>query len=156
MNKKVMLLRFCYWLGAILDCRAAFLLTLLRFHKLPAGMAARQLPHEFGIMALWGAGDANALMWGWTALLLWADHKPVERRGVLLLTSAPVILLLLVQMMQTWMAGFLEFRQIAFWFFFLIGLGSLFAFSSWYASPNRKLEQCGSAKSRSTAKAEIL
>lgn len=30
-------------------------------------------------------------MLGWTALLLWADRKPVERKGVLLLTILPVI-----------------------------------------------------------------
>jgi hypothetical protein len=31
-----------------------------------------------------------ALMLGWTFLLIWADRKPVERRGVLLLTIFPV------------------------------------------------------------------
>ena len=30
-------------------------------------------------------------MTGWTFLLLWAFLKPVERRGVLLLTACPVI-----------------------------------------------------------------
>ncbi len=32
-----------------------------------------------------------ALMLGWMFLLLWADRKPVERRGVLLLTVFPVM-----------------------------------------------------------------
>ena len=31
------------------------------------------------------------LMIGWTFLLLWAMHKPVERRGVLLITLVPII-----------------------------------------------------------------
>jgi hypothetical protein len=30
-------------------------------------------------------------MFGWTALLLWADRKPIERRGILLITIFPVI-----------------------------------------------------------------
>jgi hypothetical protein len=30
-------------------------------------------------------------MLGWTALLIWADRKPLERKGVLLLTVFPVI-----------------------------------------------------------------
>jgi hypothetical protein len=154
MNKKVTLLRFCYWLGAILDARAANLLTLLRFHRLPAGMAAQQLPHEFGLLALWGAGDATALMWGWTALLLWADRKPVERRGVLLLTWVPVILLLQVQMLQSWMADLVAFGQIAFWLFFLIGLGSLFGFSALYVSSKEESEERLLARSRSTNNAE--
>jgi len=36
-----------------------------------------------------------ALMWGWTALLFWADRKPLERRGVLLLTAFPVVAFML-------------------------------------------------------------
>ena len=38
----------------------------------------------------------TALMWGWTALLIWADRKPIERRGVLLLTIVPVVGMMLV------------------------------------------------------------
>jgi hypothetical protein len=34
---------------------------------------------------------ASALMWGWTVLLIWADRKPLERKGVLLLTVFPVV-----------------------------------------------------------------
>jgi hypothetical protein len=141
MKKGVILLRSCYWLGAILDGHAAINLTLLRFRELPAGILAQQSNHGFGLKALWSTGDAYALMWGWTALLIWADRKPVERRGVLLLTVAPVILLLMVQRVQLWLAGWAE---LGFWFFFLIALGALFAFAYFYASveahpdPDRK------------------
>jgi hypothetical protein len=31
-------------------------------------------------------------MAGWTALLVWADREPVQRRGVLLLTVCPVLI----------------------------------------------------------------
>jgi hypothetical protein len=140
MNRKVVLLRFCYWLGAILDARAATMLTLLRFHVIPAGLSAHQLPQELGIQSLFGTGDAAALMWGWTALLLWADRNPVERRGVLLLTSVPVILLIEAHMAHAWLGGFVPFGQIAFWFLFLIGLGLLFGFSPFFVSSESKLE----------------
>ena len=36
-------------------------------------------------------GLGASLMFGWAALLLWAYRKPVERRGVLVLTIFPVI-----------------------------------------------------------------
>ena len=36
-------------------------------------------------------GMGASLMLGWTALLLWADRLPVDRRGVLLITVVPVI-----------------------------------------------------------------
>jgi len=34
---------------------------------------------------------AASLMTGWVFLLIWADRKPVERKGVLLLTLFPVL-----------------------------------------------------------------
>jgi hypothetical protein len=34
---------------------------------------------------------AASLMLGWTCLLIWADRKPLERRGVLVLTVFPVV-----------------------------------------------------------------
>ncbi len=36
-------------------------------------------------------GMAGSLMTGWTFLLVWAVRKPVERRGVILLTAFPVV-----------------------------------------------------------------
>jgi len=36
-------------------------------------------------------GLAASLMLGWTFLLIWCDRKPVERKGILLLTIFPVI-----------------------------------------------------------------
>ena len=36
-------------------------------------------------------GTSASLMFGWTLLLIWADRKPAERKGVLLLTIVPVI-----------------------------------------------------------------
>jgi hypothetical protein len=36
-------------------------------------------------------GPGVSLMAGWTILLIWADRKPVERKGVLLITIFPVI-----------------------------------------------------------------
>jgi hypothetical protein len=134
MKKEVILLRICYWLGAILDGRAAINLTLLRFRELPAGILAQQSSHSFGLKALWAGGDAYALMWGWTVLLIWADRKPVERRGVLLLTVVPVILFLITQQLNLWLVGLAQFSQISFWFFFLIALAALFAGSWFYAS----------------------
>jgi hypothetical protein len=42
------------------------------------------------------SGYGASLMWGWTFLLYWASKKPVERRGVLLLTVFPALFGLIV------------------------------------------------------------
>lgn len=52
----------------------------LQMAAVPAGAEVRY-PLETGA----------ALMFGWTALLVWASAEPVARRGVLLLTIVPVI-----------------------------------------------------------------
>jgi len=36
-------------------------------------------------------GLAGSLMLGWTLLLVWADRKLVERRGVLMITNVVVL-----------------------------------------------------------------
>ena len=40
---------------------------------------------------LYVARIAGSLMLGWTFLLIWAVFKPVERKGILLLTVFPVM-----------------------------------------------------------------
>ena len=47
-------------------------------------------------------------MFGWTALLLWADRAPVERRDVLLLTVFPVVVGLAVNEAAGVATGFLS------------------------------------------------
>jgi FtsH-binding integral membrane protein len=70
-------LRICYWTGAVADAAAGVAILI------PGMMGETELRYPMGL--------ASALMFGWTALLIWADRKPVERKGVLLLTVFPVI-----------------------------------------------------------------
>lgn len=88
MNRRVLLLRVCYWFGAIVD--GAMVVPML------APPIAGQL---FGIENFSPGVDYRyatmvgaSLMLGWTALLIWADRKPIERKTVLLLTAFPVVL----------------------------------------------------------------
>jgi hypothetical protein len=89
MNKqhKILLLRVSYWTGAIIDLLAA---TQLLIPNLWASMNgfSTYTPNPTLTFAL---TIASALMFGWTLLLIWADRKPIERKGVLLLTAFPVV-----------------------------------------------------------------
>jgi peptidoglycan/LPS O-acetylase OafA/YrhL len=71
MDRSVILIRFCYWLGAVLD-------GVVGFQLWSQLLASRQFDLDDQRLA--------ALMLGWTLLLVWADRRPIERRGVLLLT----------------------------------------------------------------------
>jgi hypothetical protein len=57
-------------------------------------------------------GLGASLMFGWTALLLWANMKPMERKGVLILTIFPVITGLLVTGLWAVLAGVLPIQRI--------------------------------------------
>jgi hypothetical protein len=76
MEHRVHWLRVAYWVGAVLDTIAAVYLWILV-------MAGGYNP-DFAWSAL--------LMTGWTALLIWADRRPLARKGVLPLTSGLLLM----------------------------------------------------------------
>jgi hypothetical protein len=72
MTNAIRWLRISYWVGAIVDLIAGVQMAWPPLFAYAMGMGA-------------------SLMFGWTALLLWADRRPVDRMGVLPLTIVPVI-----------------------------------------------------------------
>ena len=87
-NWKLLLGRSFYWIGAVLDARAGVRLVTTRYLQ-QSNFLDFSDPVQLKLLS--EVGTAAALMWGWTLLLLWADRKPIERRGVLLLTVFPVV-----------------------------------------------------------------
>ncbi len=112
MDRGTGLLRLSYWIGAITDAVAAIqMLSPSLFGVM------NDIPHfSPGPDYRFAMGMGASLMAGWTALLLWADRRPVERRGVLVLTVVPVILGLAVNEALAVRAGFLPLRsQVPIW-----------------------------------------
>jgi hypothetical protein len=91
---KIMFIKAIYWIGVVLDALFALEMTLITvfgvtspltsIYTLP-NLATISLPYRYAM------GIAAAMMWGWTALLIWGVQDPLERRGVLILTAFPVI-----------------------------------------------------------------
>jgi hypothetical protein len=96
-------LRISYWAGAILDAAAA--VSMLS----PDVFAAINGLPDFhpGVEYRFAMGMGASLMVGWTVLLLWADRKPLERKGVLLITLLPVVAGLALNEVIAVRAGFL-------------------------------------------------
>jgi len=86
-RQKILLLRVCYWTGAIVDAVAAILMISPEIWSSFNGLAIGTT----GSGTILALGPGVSLMAGWTILLIWADRKPVERKGVLLITIFPVI-----------------------------------------------------------------
>jgi hypothetical protein len=79
-----------YWIGIVADAAA----TLMLFSPTFANVILRTQPFEVTPMYLYVSRVAGALMLGWTVLLFWAQLKPIERAGILLITLFPVVTVL--------------------------------------------------------------
>jgi hypothetical protein len=77
MGAAIRWLKASYIAGAVADGLIGILMLL------PDRMGESEFRYSMGLGA--------SLMFGWTALLLWANSRPIERRGVLILTIFPVI-----------------------------------------------------------------
>jgi len=87
---KILFLRISYWMGAVLDAFFVIPLVIPKFGLALFGCKNYTVTTEFQYVM----GVGAALMLGWTFLLIWADRKPVARRGILLLTIFPVKIML--------------------------------------------------------------
>jgi len=91
-------LKASYMAGAVADGIIGILMLM------PDRMGEAEFRYPMGLGA--------SLMFGWTALLLWAFKKPMERKGVLLLTIFPVISGLVVTGIWAAAAGHLPVQKI--------------------------------------------
>ncbi|WP_324784628.1 hypothetical protein [Streptomyces sp. H51] len=122
MNNPVRLLHIAYWTGAVAD--GAMLVPLL----VPKAAGAMLGIDRFapGSDYRYATAVGAALMAGWTALLVWADRRPVERRGVLLLTVFPVLVGLVAAGVYAVTSGFVELPYLIPVFGFQTGACTLF------------------------------
>lgn len=123
---KIGLLRLSYWLGAIADLSVGIAMVYPKF--LAQVLRLEEPPLDIETRCALGIGAS--LMFGWAALLLWADRKPLERKGVLVLTVA-VILGLAFTILYGFLGGYIpRVSAVSVWVFqtFLIVL-FLFAYS---------------------------
>ena len=87
-QKKLFLIKIAYWLGIGADALwAVGLLVPQVFGILSTG--SPDFHPDVQVKLIMGVGAS--LMTGWTCLLVWAIRKPIERRGVILLTAFPVV-----------------------------------------------------------------
>ena len=115
MRNQIIWLRISYWIGAVADGFATYRIL---FPKIAHGVEYR-----------YALGLAASLMLGWTILLIWADRKPLERKGVLLLTAFPVVSGLLLAELYAVFSGIISLERMLPTGIFLVGLITLFSFS---------------------------
>jgi hypothetical protein len=122
-------LRISYWVGAVVDAVAAAQMLYPPLFKFGMGLPEFAPGDDYRFAMGMGA----SLMIGWTALLVWADRKPMERRGVLPLTVLPVIAGLALNQARGVLAGFLPLPAVLPIWALQVGLSALFLGSFWRA-----------------------
>ena len=123
---KIRLLRLSYWIGAFADLIVGIAMVYPKF----LALALRLEEPPLAIETRCALGIGASMMFGWTVLLLWADRKPFERKGVLVLTVV-VILGLALTIIYGFLGGYIPLASaVSVWVFqtFLIVL-FLFAYS---------------------------
>lgn len=75
-------LRASYWVGAVADAIVGVLMFFPEIGRAAYGDPDFVPTADYRYAMRFGA----SLMLGWTVLLLWADRKPLERRGILPIT----------------------------------------------------------------------
>lgn len=142
MKNNLFWLRLSYWVGAVIDAAAAVLLMFPDLNASFSGYEAVETSAAFRA----ASAPAAALMWGWTFLLIWADRRPWERRGVLALTIFPALGLMIGARFQELLIHQAAFSRELPFFVLQFGLVALFAYSLWV---NRKERQGAGSTSAS-------
>ena len=122
MDRVVLWLRIAYWVGAIVDAAAGVQMLSPRLFAFMMGLKDFRPGAEYA----YAMGMGAALMFGWTALLLWADRAPLARRDVLALTVFPVIAGLALNEAVAVCSGFLSPLRVAPIWALQLGLAALF------------------------------
>jgi hypothetical protein len=132
MEKTVRRLRISYWTGAVIDAGAAVQMLVPSLFGVMNGIPGFAPGSDYRFAMGMGA----SLMLGWTVLLLWADRKPIERSGVLLITLVPVVVGLALNELAAVRAGFLSVQTQAPIWLLQVGIAALFLTS--YAGAHRQ------------------
>ena len=137
---KILWLRIACWVGIIID---AIGVIMMLFPQLYANFSAVPFASDAGFF--YAQRNHAALMIGWTILLLWADHKPMERKDIVFITLI-VIIGYTVFLFYTIAAGFATLNDSIDEIIREVLMIALFAFSYFNArtpSTNLKNEAIG-------------
>ncbi|MFC1889438.1 hypothetical protein ACFL4G_06750 [Thermodesulfobacteriota bacterium] len=124
-KNRVNWLRVSYRVGAVADFLAAIVMLSPKLGKYLYGSPSSDPGTEFR----YAMGLGASLMFGWTFLLLWADRKPLERKGILILTIFPVIFGLIISGIYAVITNLVAIERMIPTWIFQVALIALFSFS---------------------------
>jgi hypothetical protein len=116
-DKKILFIRASFWIGVAADLLASLPLLFPRLAGLMFGLQNIPSGNEY----LYASRIGASLMLGWTCLLAWGSHKPIERKGILLLTVVPVLAGLFVASVLAVQSEFIQaVYMVPLWVFYTL------------------------------------
>ena len=134
MKKAIRLLSVSYWVGAVLDGINVIPLAFPGLGGAMLGVADLNPTPELKYISYIGA----SLMLGWTVLLIWADRKPLERKGVLLITVFPVVIGIAISGVFLAVSGVVSLYSLFPLFIIQLCITALFLFSYFFARAKQR------------------
>jgi hypothetical protein len=102
-DMKIKLLKIAFWIGAITDASAAIIMIFPQLRTCIFGADNFIITPEYR----YALGLGASLMIGWTILLVWGSFKPIERRGLLIITVFPVITGIVISQIYAIISGYI-------------------------------------------------
>jgi hypothetical protein len=124
-DRQAQLLRTAFLAGALTDALAVIPMLSQAMAHFILGFEDVSEPYRFAM------GYAAALMTGWTALLLWAYQRPIERAFVAVLTMFVVVGLVTTEIVSVLFGTLTAVRMMPTWILQAMLL-CLFAFAYFY------------------------
>jgi hypothetical protein len=128
-ERQAQLLRRAFLVGAVTDGLALIPMLIPPAARLLWGFSHPSGAYQFAM------GYAASLMLGWTALLLWAHQRPIERRFVAALTVLVIYGLVGTEIAAVWSGHLEAWRMIPTW---CLQAALLSLFASAYHYPTLK------------------
>ncbi len=114
---QILFIKICFYIGVIVDLLATIPLAFPEVAEVMFGLNNFAAGNDY----LYASRIGASLMFGWTLLLLWGSFKPIERRGILLLTVFPVLSGLSIASVLVVFSGFIEIKFIIpLWIFYAL------------------------------------
>lgn len=124
-KKSETLLKIAFLVGAVTDALAAIIMIFPNLRVFIFASENEIITPEYR----YALGMGASLMIGWTALLIWGSLKPVERKGILVLTVFPVIAGIVLAQIYAVSSGYISLKNMIPIWIHLTLISSFFIFS---------------------------
>ena len=108
MSKKITFIKILFYVGAAVDVLATLPLIFPEVAQSGFGLEPFTVTDDY----MYVSRMAASLMFGWAFLLFWGSFKPIERKGLLLITLFPVVFGVFISSVLLVNSGYVEVKYL--------------------------------------------